>query len=78
MSATRRLERFLVRLDTTTGQVKDVMARTEIELSDRGLTVQVRKEYLAAYQDLGAGAQARIDAIVADVETFIENREPIT
>ena len=78
MPATRTLARITIRIDVATGVVRDVEAVTQLQLAESGLTISTTKVYAKDYDTMGTTAQARFDSIVADVNAFIENQEPIT
>jgi len=77
MAVTRTLARITIRIDVDTGIVHAVEAMVQLTLAESGVGVSTTKLYTKDYDTMSATMKARLDSIVADVNAFIENQEPI-
>lgn len=77
MAAKRDLVRITIRVDKLTGVAIDFELRADVEATEQGLFSQGVKVYAQDYANMSAPGKARIDSIVADANTVMQNREPI-
>jgi len=77
VSTTRTIQQIIVNLDQF-GTASLIEASAVIDQIDSGISGSFTRQYRAYYtSSLGPAAQARVDAFVADVGTFIDAKEPI-
>ena len=76
MAASRKLIRIVIRVDPTTGLARDVEVLMEMNLTENGLTIDGTKIYSKDYNTMSVAVQARLDALVNDVNAFVIAQEP--
>ena len=76
MATTRKIETITLYIkdDGTVGRVE---AHTNIEQISDGVTGKYNKHYGVNYDDMGPGAQSVVDGFLTNVQSFIDNLEPI-
>ena len=75
MSTSR--ENKLIQIAFVTGSIIKVTAFTTLVQMDSGITGSYDRSYTALYDTLGPVQKGRIDDFVDDVNTFVNNIEPI-
>ena len=76
MPATRRLTAIEIVFEENE-VILQVNARTVITATESGLSLTSNRTYGVLYSELDIAGKARLDAIVAQMQSFISTQEPI-